>query len=65
MQFQENKTQKTKCPVCGKEVVKRTTRGKPNYCSRICASQLNYAKRYEGSLSGKVDRPTLLEKTKL
>lgn len=65
MQFQENSLEKSKCPVCGTEVVKRTTRGKPNYCSRVCASQPKHATRYQGSLSGPLDKPTLNERTKL
>jgi Prokaryotic metallothionein len=27
------------------------------YCSRVCASQRNYNKRYGGSMSGPADRP--------
>jgi len=69
MQFAEPKSQKTTCPVCGKEVVLRSLRDtrsrKPSYCSRVCASQARYNTRYQGSLSGPMDRPTLLEKTKL
>ena len=65
MQFQENELQYTGCPICGKDVVKRTTKGKVNYCSRTCASQSRYATRYQGTLAGPLDRPTLKEKTKL
>lgn len=69
MQFREPSNQKTKCPVCGKEVVlrsKRDTRSsKPSYCSRVCASQARYSTRYRGSFSGPMDRPSLKEKTKL
>ena len=65
MQFQEGKLEHTKCPICGEPVVKRTTRGKANYCSRACASQARYATRYQGTMSGPMDRPTLKEKTKL
>lgn len=54
------------CPICGKNpVVIRNVREKINTCSRACASQARYATRYQGSLSGPLDRPTLKEKTKL
>ena len=65
MQFQEPASEEGKCPVCKKPVVKRSTRGKPNYCSRACASQARFHTRYIGSLSGPLDKPTLAEKTKL
>lgn len=65
MQFEENPLEMGKCPVCKKPVVKRTTRGKTNYCSRTCASQARYHTRYIGSLSGPLDKPSLIEKTKL
>lgn len=65
MQFEEPKSKEGKCPICGTAVVVRSTRGRPNYCSRTCASQSRYATRYRGSMSGPMDRPTLKEKTKL
>ena len=65
MQFTEPQYGETKCPVCGKPVVKRTTRGKPNYCSRVCASARKYSKRYMGTMSGPADRPKTVDKTKL
>lgn len=66
MQFTEGGFAKGKCPVCGKEIVIRTTRSKtPNYCSRVCASQPKFAKRYKGTMSGPMDRPTMAEKMKL
>lgn len=65
MQFDEPKNKKGKCPVCGNEIVIRSTRGKTNYCSRVCASQGRYSLRYQGTNSGPMDRPTLKSKTKL
>lgn len=65
MQFNEGKSKTGKCPICSKPVLVRTTRGKIEYCSRVCASQERYAKRYKGSLSGPLDRPTKLSRTKL
>lgn len=64
MQFDEPKSKEGKCPVCGKTVVVRSTRGRANYCSRVCASQRKHATRYTGSLAGPMDRPSLKEKTK-
>lgn len=64
-QFDEPASVMGVCPVCGKEVPLRSTRGKTAFCSRVCASQPKYARRYKGSLSGPYDRPnTLIEKTK-
>jgi len=52
------------CPVCGKEVIIRSTRDtKPQYCSRICAAQARFGKRYRGTNSGPMDRPKT-DKTK-
>lgn len=65
MQFEEPRSKQGSCPICGKPVLVRSTRGKVNFCSRICASQVRYATRYKGSLSGPLDRPTLQEKTKM
>lgn len=68
-QFSETNTTQTTCPICGKEVPARNVHNvrnnKPNYCSRVCASQGRYSTRYRGSGSGPMDRPTLQEKTKL
>ncbi len=64
MQFSEGQSKQGKCPVCGKPVPIRTTRGPANFCSQKCKSQRNYAKRYRGSDSGPADRPSLIEKTK-
>lgn len=68
MQFNETNTTTTQCPVCGKPVPMRSVRdvrsNKPSYCSRVCASQARYSTRYRGSLSGPLDRPTRVEKTK-
>ena len=64
MQFQEGASKQGKCPVCGKPVPVRTTRGPAQFCSRVCASQPNYSRRYKGTLSGPADRPTLQEKLK-
>ena len=65
MQFAEGRSGVSKCPVCGKSVVKRTTRGKEAYCSRVCASQERFSKRYKGTMSGPRDRPTKVSKTTL
>lgn len=65
MQFSEGQSKQGKCPVCGKEVVIRTTRGKVAYCSRVCASQNRFATRYRGTDAGPMDRPSLVNKTKL
>lgn len=54
-----------KCPVCGKEVLIRSTRGKVAYCSRACASMSRYGLRYKGTKSGPMDRPKMVDKTKL
>ena len=64
-QFDDGKSTQGQCPICGASVPIRTTRGAANYCSQKCASQRRYAKRYQGTLSGPLDKPTLLEKTKL
>ncbi len=64
MQFNETKSKEGACPVCGKAVVVRSTRGKVSYCSRVCASQSRFSTRYKGTMSGPHERPTLLEKTK-
>jgi predicted RNA-binding Zn-ribbon protein involved in translation (DUF1610 family) len=65
VQFDEPKSAQGKCPVCGKPVVVRSTRGRTNYCSRVCASQGRFSTRYTGSLAGPMDRPSLKSKTKL
>ncbi len=52
------------CPVCGKEVILRSTRDKnTQYCSRICAAQARFKTRYSGTNSGPMDRPRT-DKTK-
>lgn len=53
-----------KCPACGKPVPKRSTREKPNYCSRTCASNKRYMTRYIGTESGPAERPKATEKLK-
>lgn len=65
MQFYEGKSKQGKCPVCGKPVSKRTTRGKDNFCSRVCASQPKFAKRYKGTMAGPMDKPKMINKTKI
>ena len=65
MQFQEPLSTKGKCPICGKEVIVRSTRNKkPTYCSRVCASQERYSARYKGSNSGPMDRPSKFSRTR-
>jgi len=65
-QFTEPLSRKGKCPICGRPVIIRSTRSKePNYCSQVCASQERYAKRYKGTGSGPIDRPTKISRTKL
>ncbi len=65
MQFIEPKSEKGECPICGKEVVVRSTRGKKDYCSRACASMDRYSERYRGTNSGPMDRPKMKDKAKL
>lgn len=65
MQFEEMPSVQGKCPVCGTPVPKLSTRGLQNYCSRVCKSQRKFSHRYQGTLAGPKDKPTLLEKTKL
>lgn len=65
MQFEEPKSTKGKCPICGKPTVVRSTRGKVAYCSRACESMKRYATRYKGTNAGPMDRPNLVDKTKL
>jgi len=66
MQFDDGQSEATLCPVCrAVEVPRRTTRGPINYCGKVCASQARYATRYQGTMAGPLDRPTLKEKTKL
>lgn len=68
MQFAETNSTAGKCPVCGNPVPVRSVRdvraNKPSFCSRVCASQSRYSTRYRGTLSGPLDRPTRVEKTK-
>lgn len=56
-------------PGCNVEVPQRNVHdvrnNKPNYCSRVCASQSRYATRYRGTLSGPMDKPAPMQKTKL
>lgn len=66
MQFHEPKSKQGKCSVCGKPTIIRSTRTKdPTYCSRVCAAQERYSKRYRGTNSGPLDRPSQISKTKL
>lgn len=66
MQFEEGKSKTALCPVCKvNKVPIRTTRGQVNYCGRACASQSRFATRYQGSMSGPLDRPSLKDRTKL
>lgn len=65
MQFKEPGSKQGKCPICGKPVVIRSTRGKPAYCSRACASMVRYGTRYQGTSSGPMDKPKLVDKTKI
>ena len=70
-QFTETNTTTGKCsnPGCGKDIPTRNIhdvrKNKANYCSRVCASQSRYATRYKGSLSGPMDKPVPMSKTKL
>lgn len=65
MQFDEGMSTVGKCPVCGKPVIKRTTRGSAGFCSRVCASQPKFAKRYHGTMAGPLDRPKMIDRTKV
>jgi hypothetical protein len=52
-----------KCANCGKEIPVPSTRGKGGYfCSRTCASMKNFKKRYQGTMSGPLDKPDFNEK---
>ena len=54
----------SKCPICHKEVIVRSTRDTSDqYCSRICAAQARFKTRYVGTNSGPMDRPKV-DKTK-
>ena len=65
-QFDEGKSKTGKCPIDGKPVPIRSTRGKVAYCSRACASMARYEKRYKGTNAGPMDRPkNIANKTKL
>lgn len=68
MQFNETNSKQGTCPVCGKPVPVRSVRdvrkAVPSYCSRVCASMRTFNSRYKGSMSGPMNRPSLLEKTK-
>lgn len=66
MQFSEPKSKKGTCPICGKDMVVRSTRGGANNCGRkACQSMARYATRYRGTNSGPMDRPNLKDKIKL
>ena len=66
MQWNEPKSTTGKCPICGKPVPIRSTRGKVAYCSKACGSMSRYKTRYQGTGAGPMDRPkNILEKTKL
>jgi hypothetical protein len=57
MQFSEQNN-KGYCVICGKEVPVRDVRAKKGtYCSRICAQQTRYQRRFRGSNAGPADRP--------
>lgn len=66
MQEQQLNLPRTTCPVCGKITPKRDIRDKkPQYCSRICAGISKFKTRYQGSLSGPMDKPVdIMTKTK-
>lgn len=53
----------SKCLVCGKDILVRSTRGKDakGYCSRVCASMKRYAKRYTGARSEIFNKPVDME----
>ena len=46
------------CPVCGKETIIRNIRSKsPEFCSKLCASNARYTRRYTGTSAGRHERP--------
>lgn len=61
-QFVEPAHTMGKCPICGKPVLIRSTRGGVAYCSRVCASKEKFANRYRGTMSGPMDRPKMIDK---
>lgn len=68
MSMQDSALTKTfsTCPTCGTKVVVRSKRDtKAQYCSRICAANMRYRTRYQGTNAGPMDRPKdMNEKTK-
>ena len=66
-QFEEPKSKKGKCPICGNSMVIRSTRGGDKTCGRqTCKSMKRYATRYKGTNAGPMDRPkNIADKTKL
>ena len=48
------------CPVCGKETIIRNVRSKtPEYCSRLCASNARFTRRYTGTSASRYERPSM------
>jgi len=46
------------CPVCGKETIIRDVRSKLlEFCSKLCAHNAQYTRRYVGTGSGRHERP--------
>jgi len=64
MQFLSGSRPKSKCVVCGKNILVRSTKGEQakGFCSRVCAAMKRYAKRYTGGRSQIYDSPINLER---
>jgi hypothetical protein len=66
MQDEHTKEVMGHCVVCGKPVPRRDVRDKrPVYCGRVHAALSKYSTRYQGSMSGPMDKPVdIMGKTK-
>ena len=52
-----------KCANCGKDILVRDIRDKKSqFCNRVCGNALRYMKRYRGTGSGPLDRPSVQKK---
>lgn len=50
--------QRGTCPVCGKETIIRDVRSKAQeFCSKLCASNARFTRRYVGTSAGRHERP--------
>lgn len=63
MQFMAS-SPRSKCLVCGKDIVVRSThgRGSVGYCSRVCASMKQHERRFVGPRSEVFSTPIDIER---